>query len=64
MGDTLSDLLALVDLGNLLVKELVALLADVDDLGALSAPSLNTCQSSVACCLRSSHVPVTASRTF
>lgn len=39
VGDTLGDALALVDLGDLLVEELVALLADLDDLGALSAPS-------------------------
>jgi hypothetical protein len=39
VGDALGDALALVDLGDLLVEELVALLADLDDLGALSAPS-------------------------
>ena len=36
---TLGDLLALVDLGDLLLEELVALLADLNDLGALGAPS-------------------------
>lgn len=39
VGDTLDDALALVDLGNLLLEELVALLADLNDLGALGAPS-------------------------
>jgi len=39
VGDTLGDALALVDLCDLLLEELVALLADLDDLGALSAPS-------------------------
>lgn len=37
--DALEDLLALVDLGNLIVQELVAALADLNDLGALDAPS-------------------------
>lgn len=39
VGDTLDDALALVDLGDLLLEELVALLADLNDLGALGAPS-------------------------
>lgn len=51
MGDTLCDLLALEDLGDLFLKELVTLLADLDDLGALNAPSLNACQSSVSSCM-------------
>lgn len=54
VSNTLCDLLALVDLGDLLLEELVTLLADLDDLGTLSAPSLNACQSSVFC--RSCHV--------
>lgn len=36
---TLGDLLALVDLGDLLIEELVTLLADLDDLLALKAQS-------------------------
>lgn len=36
---TLADLLALVDLGQLVVEHLVALLADVDDLGTLDTPA-------------------------
>lgn len=36
---TLADLLALVDLGDLLVEELVTLLTDLDDLLALKAKS-------------------------
>jgi hypothetical protein len=39
VGDTLGDVLALVDLGNLLLEELVTLLADLNDLGTLGAPS-------------------------
>jgi hypothetical protein len=39
VGDTLGDALALVDLGDLLLEELVTLLADLNDLGALGAPS-------------------------
>lgn len=39
VGDTLGDVLALVDLGDLLLEELVTLLADLNDLGALGAPS-------------------------
>jgi hypothetical protein len=34
---TLGDLLALVDLGNLLLEELVTLLADLDNLLTLNA---------------------------
>lgn len=34
---TLGDLLAAVDLGNLILKQLVALLADFNDLGARDA---------------------------
>jgi hypothetical protein len=64
VSDTLCDLLALVDLCDLLLEELVTLLADLDNLGALSAPSLNSCQSLVFLGLHLSHVPVTASRTF
>lgn len=36
---TLEDLLALVDLGQLLLEHLVALLADLNDPGALDTPS-------------------------
>lgn len=36
---TLGDLLALVDLGDLLIKKLVTLLADLDNLLALKAQS-------------------------
>lgn len=36
---TLGDLLALVDLGNLLLEELVTLLADLDNLLTLEAQS-------------------------
>jgi hypothetical protein len=39
VGDALDDLLALVDLCNLLFQELVAALADLDDLSALDTPS-------------------------
>jgi len=46
--DTLCNLLALEDLGDLFIEELVTLLADLDDLGALNAPSFNACQSSVS----------------
>ena len=38
-GQTLEDLLSLVDLGDLLVEELVTLLTDLDDLFALNAKS-------------------------
>jgi hypothetical protein len=48
VSDTLCDLLALEDLGDLFLEELVTLLADLDDLGALNAPSLFACQSSVS----------------
>jgi hypothetical protein len=48
VSDTLCDLLALVDLGDFLLEEGVTLLADLDDLGTLNAPSLSTCQSSVS----------------
>lgn len=37
--DSLGNLLALVDLGDFILEELVALLADLNDLGALDAPS-------------------------
>jgi hypothetical protein len=37
--DALGDLLSLVDLGDLLLEELVSALADVDNLCSLSAPS-------------------------
>jgi hypothetical protein len=37
--NALGDALALVDLGDLLLEELVTLLADLNDLGALGAPS-------------------------
>jgi hypothetical protein len=39
MADTLGYLLALVDLSNLLFKQLVAALAELNDLGSLGAPS-------------------------
>lgn len=52
MSNTLCDLLALVDLGDLLLEELVTLLANLDNLGTLSAPSLNASQSSIFCRLR------------
>lgn len=39
VADALGDLLALVDLGDLLLEQLVAALAKLDDVGALSAPS-------------------------
>jgi len=39
VGDTLGHLLALVHLCDLIFQQLVALLADLDDLGALNAPS-------------------------
>jgi hypothetical protein len=65
VGDTLDNLLSLVDLCNLLLKQLVTLFANVNNLGALSAPSLNTGQSAVVHCVRHAmYVPVTASRTF
>lgn len=62
--DTLGDLLALVDLGDLLLEELVTLLAQLHDLGALSAPSWRMSQSSKGdeCDLRG--VPETVLRTF
>jgi len=37
--DSLGELLALVDLADLLFKEFVTLLADLYDLGAFNAPS-------------------------
>jgi hypothetical protein len=38
-GQTLEDLLSLVDLGDFLIEELVTLLTDLDDLFALNAKS-------------------------
>lgn len=39
MGEAFGNLLAFVDFGNLILEELVAALADLEDLRALSAPS-------------------------
>lgn len=66
VGNALGDLLALVDLGDLLLEELVALLADLDDLGALSAPSYRMSQSRKEDRQRSYSriVPETVLRTF
>jgi hypothetical protein len=65
VGDTLDDALALVDLGDLLLEELVTLLADLNDLGALGAPSWRMSQSRKRDeCVIFVGVPETAFRTF
>jgi hypothetical protein len=65
VGDTLGDALALVDLGDLLLEELVTLLADLNDLGALGAPSWRMSQSRKRDeCVIFVGVPETAFRTF
>lgn len=64
---TLGDLLALVDLGDFLLEELVTLLADLDNLLALGAQSYIPRVRLIELNLEeqfNKHIPVTASSTL
>lgn len=64
---TFGDLFALVDLGNLFVEELVALLADLNDLAPFQTPSCRFVAKSASCFSVKRYVqelPVTDSSTF
>lgn len=69
MSDALEDFLALVDLGDLLVQELVSALAKLNDAGVGSDPSCATSVSSLASVLihrarEGDGAPETSLRTF
>ena len=64
VGPTLDNLLALVDLGNLLLEELVTLLTDLDDLLSLQAKSYVKVRSQSETLGVLRNLPETASRTL
>jgi hypothetical protein len=64
VGPTLDNLLALVDLGNLLLEELVTLLTNLDDLLSLQAKSYSKVRSQNQTLGFLRNIPETASRTL